>query len=100
MTIIEKAQAFAIERHGPQLRKYTGEPYWFHLRNVAGIVQEVTQDEETIAAAWLHDVLEDTETKIREVEERFGGEVLRIVLALTDCTSPVLNRAREESPRP
>lgn len=82
--LITKAQDFAIARHGSQKRKYTYEPYWYHLRNVAEIVESVGTPSETIAAAWLHDVLEDTDTGYGELVELFGKAIAKTVLDLTD----------------
>lgn len=92
MTLVERARAFAIERHGEQQRKYTGEPYWYHLRNVAEMVASVGAEDETIAVAWLHDVVEDTSTLTGEIIARFGPLVGGTVYALTDEQDPALNR--------
>lgn len=86
---IEIAERFAKERHGSQIRKYTGEPYWNHLREVADLVYTYTEDENgddthLIVVAWLHDVIEDTSTTFEEVKERFGITVAQDVLALSD----------------
>lgn len=88
--LVGAARAFAIEAHRRvgQLRKYSGQPYEEHLRRVAMIVGEVTEDPETIAAAWLHDVVEDTPVTIEEVERTFGPGVRTLVDALTDVSRP------------
>lgn len=97
MNLVEHAKAFAIERHGGQQRKYTGEPYWYHLRNVAEILTKLGCHPVLIAAAWLHDCLEDTETKAVELEEHFGPEVYDLVFALTDFASTSVNRATRKA---
>ena len=51
MTLIAQTRDFAIHFHGEQKRKYTGEPYWHHCRNVAELVSAVNADPEVIAAA-------------------------------------------------
>jgi len=87
--LIERARAFAIECHGSQVRKYTGEPYWHHLRNVAIIVDEFGGTESQVAAAWLHDTVEDTDVTLDDLEAEFGPEIRDLVYWLTD-------RSREE----
>jgi hypothetical protein len=88
--LVEKARQFATAAHRGvgQTRKYTGEPYDEHLRRVAGLVETVTDDPEMIAAAWLHDVVEDTPVTLEEVEREFGPGVRGLVDALTDVSRP------------
>jgi hypothetical protein len=88
--LVERARAFAIDAHRGvgQLRKYTGQPYEEHLRRVAEIVAGVSDDGETIAAAWLHDIVEDTPVTIEDVGRTFGPGVRELVDALTDVSRP------------
>jgi hypothetical protein len=88
--LVDRAREFASAAHGAvgQLRKYSGQPYEEHLRRVAELVADVTDDAEMIAAAWLHDVVEDTPTTIEEIERRFGPGVRALVDALTDVSRP------------
>lgn len=88
--LIEQARDFAAAAHRGvgQVRKYTGEAYEEHLRRVAQIVASVTDDAETIAAAWLHDVVEDTPVTIDDIERTFGPDVRQLVEALTDVSRP------------
>jgi hypothetical protein len=88
--IVDRARQFASAAHRDvgQLRKYSGQPYDEHLRQVAEIVSRVTDDVEMIAAAWLHDVVEDTPTTVEEVERAFGPGVRELVEALTDVSRP------------
>ena len=67
--MIKKARQFAQQAHAAfdQRRKYTGEPYIVHPAEVARLVASVSNDEAMICAAWLHDVVEDTEVTIAEV---------------------------------
>jgi (p)ppGpp synthase/HD superfamily hydrolase len=99
-SLIEKASAFALERHEHHKRRYTGEPYFNHLAGVARLVRRLTTDEEVIAAAYLHDSVEDTETTLDEVRALFGDRVCRIVDELTDHFTPEaypkLNRAERK----
>ncbi len=78
-----KAYKFAIEKHEGQLRKFSKKPYITHLVRTCRIVSHHTTDETMLMAALLHDVVEDTEVKISEVNRRFGNEVSVIVDQLT-----------------
>lgn len=88
--LIKKAMTFQIAAHSAvgQVRKYTGEPYWTHPISVAKYVMMVTDDEETIVAALLHDVVEDTQVTIEQIEEQFGAKVAEYVYFLTDISKP------------
>ncbi len=90
MTIQERARIFATAAHAAvgQLRKYTFEPYIVHPREVAGIVEEIGGTPEMIAAAWLHDTVEDTGVTIETIREEFGVEVAELVGWLTDVSRP------------
>lgn len=83
-----RALLFASDAHCEQKRKYTHEPYINHPIEVAAIVCAVTGDEEMIAAAYLHDVVEDCGVKLSEIEEKFGPEVAKLVEELTDVSKP------------
>ncbi|MEY4630389.1 MAG: hypothetical protein RIQ81_509 [Pseudomonadota bacterium] len=82
LTALEKAYKFGAERHGPQLRA-TGEPYITHPLNVALILTKFKADLPSIVAAILHDVVEDTETPLAEVEQLFGKQVADLVDGMT-----------------
>lgn len=93
MTIIIKALQFSARAHKGQTRKYTGEDYWFHCRNVAKMVSEKVgiyhEDHDVlVAAAYLHDTLEDTETTYCQLIREFGGRVAWLVSELTDYYTP------------
>ncbi len=83
--IVKRAAEFAERAHSSegQLRKYSGEPYIVHPAAVAEIVSSVTDDETVIAAAWLHDVVEDTSVTLEEISAEFGDDVAYLVEALT-----------------
>jgi (p)ppGpp synthase/HD superfamily hydrolase len=85
---IAKSIAFAHEVHIGHRRKYTGEPYTYHLAAVANLVQEVSGTPEMVAAAWLHDTVEDTPTTIEDVKMQFGIEIAGLVQDLTDVSKP------------
>lgn len=86
--LITKACCFAGMAHADQVRKYTGDPYIVHPAEVAEIVSGVTDDEEVIAAAWLHDTVEDTDATLEMVEAEFGARVAMFVEMLTDVSVP------------
>jgi (p)ppGpp synthase/HD superfamily hydrolase len=88
--IVEKARVFATAAHAAvgQTRKYTGEPYVVHPIEVSELVASVGGTEAMVAAALLHDVLEDTEVTVDVLEEQFGSEVADLVLWLTDISKP------------
>lgn len=80
--MIEKSYDFAAAKHDGQFRK-SGEPYIHHLIEVAYIVTTLQGGPSTIAAAFLHDVVEDTDVTIEQIGELFGEDVQHIVDALT-----------------
>ena len=73
---------FAMEKHKLQLRRYTLDPYWLHLAQVAGTVG--AYDPSGIALAWLHDTVEDTETTPLELTEQYGTWISMSVMMLSD----------------
>jgi len=88
--LVKKARLFAIELHQriDQRRKYSKQPYDVHLKAVADIVSTVSDDQEMIAAAWLHDTVEDTPATIEDIGREFGPGVARLVEELTDVSRP------------
>lgn len=91
MTLVEHARMFAHGAHFAvgQLRKYTNEPYIVHPFEVASIVATVPgATEEMIAAAWLHDVVEDTGVTLDQIHLVFGADVAKLVFWLTDASKP------------
>ncbi len=87
----EKAKLFAIAAHTSigQVRKFDGGPYHTHVLRVAELVHTRTEDQEILAAACLHDVLEDVEPNNPEFSRErilleFGQRVLDLVVELTD----------------
>ena len=98
--LIESARNYAIAAHRRigHLRKYNQQPYEVHLKAVADLVATVTDEPETIAAAWLHDIVEDTEVTFEDLEKAFGPRVARLVHELTDISRPGDgNRARRKA---
>lgn len=86
--IVGKAIAFAAYAHMNDLRKYTNDPYIVHPLAVMNIVKEVTEDEEVLAAALLHDVVEDTYISLKTIRDIFGNRVATLVDELTDKSKP------------
>lgn len=86
--IVEKALDFATKAHGNQKRKYTGEPYINHPIEVMKIVSQVPHDENMLAAALLHDVVEDTDATIQDISDEFGHDIASLVDDLTDVSKP------------
>lgn len=78
--MIEKAKQFAMKWHGDQ--KYGDQPYFFHLCQVAGLLQSYGETAQVIA--YLHDVVEDTAVSIDELRDEFGQLVASCVSILTD----------------
>jgi (p)ppGpp synthase/HD superfamily hydrolase len=79
---------FAQEAHKGQVRKYTGEPYFFHVLEVAQIVEQVTNDVNMWCAAVLHDTVEDCGITLTQITEEFGSDVADLVEWLTDVSRP------------
>jgi GTP pyrophosphokinase len=93
--LIERAHELAAEAHEGQLRG-SGEPYLIHPVAVAHYLAGLQLDAETIAAALLHDVPEDTDVTIGEIEKRFGREVARLVDGVTKLSKFGSARSVEE----
>jgi len=89
-TLIERAKEFAFAAHNAidQHRKFTGEPYVVHIERVAKLVASVVHDERMIAAAYLHDTVEDTTVTFDDIAEHFGADVAYIVIYLTSVSRP------------
>ncbi len=91
MDIVRKAQVYAMAAHAAvgQKRKYTGEPYIVHPAEVARIVAGVPgATPDMVAAAWLHDVVEDTDCTFTDVHVAFGADIAALVGWLTDVSRP------------
>jgi guanosine-3',5'-bis(diphosphate) 3'-pyrophosphohydrolase len=93
------AARFAADRHRPQRRKdVDATPYINHPLTVAGILVDAgIEDVEVLMAALLHDTVEDTETTLQEIADRFGDRVAKLVAEVTDDkTLPKAERKRLE----
>jgi (p)ppGpp synthase/HD superfamily hydrolase len=85
-----RAHDFAKAAHESigQVRKYSGEPYFVHPSEVADLVANVGGDSAMIAAAYLHDTVEDTPVTLDQIEATFGSDVASLVEQLTDVSRP------------
>ena len=87
--LIDEAKQLAGKAHEGQFRKYSGMPYKIHPVEVATIVQTVEgHTDEMIAAALLHDVVEDTEYSFEDIAEAVSPEVAELVRGLTEVSQP------------
>ena len=82
--LVKKAHAFATKAHAGVFRNWTGEPYVEHAERVAGHLIELGAPAEVIAAAYLHDVIEDTAITAAEIEAEFGPAVAALVVEVTN----------------
>lgn len=83
----ERALAFATNAHAGQVRKYDGAPYISHPIEVAEIVGTVTDDPVAIAAAFLHDVVEDCDVSVERIRDEFGADTAQVVWHLTGIST-------------
>ena len=83
--LINRAYVFAMKAHGSQTRA-SGDPYFSHPLEVAGILTDFKLDTDTIVTALLHDTIEDTETTLNEIEPLFGDSVAKLVDGVTKLT--------------
>src|SRR5215203_1047897 len=80
--LLNRAYVYAMQAHGVQKRA-SGDPYFAHPLEVAAILTELKLDDATIAAAVLHDTIEDTEATLEEIEKSFGPQIGALVDGLT-----------------
>jgi (p)ppGpp synthase/HD superfamily hydrolase len=97
---IRKARGFAMDAHDGTARKYTGDPYFNHVERVAievSIHPRATAD--MVMAAYLHDVVEDTDYTLEDIDEEFGLSVAEMVSQLTNVSKQFvgLNRAQRKA---
>ena len=92
---IRAAYEFMLSKHQGQFRK-SGEPYYHHPIEVAYIMVELHAGPSTIIGALLHDVVEDTDTTIEDIESRWGEDVAKIVDSLTKIQRLKLSKITSE----
>jgi len=98
--MVVESKMFATAAHAAvgQKRKYSGDDYIVHPQRVAAIVERHGGSDEMVAAAWLHDTVEDTDVTLELITKTFGYEIASIVEGLTDVSLPEDgNRAKRKS---
>ncbi len=80
--LINRAYVFSVQKHGSQKRA-SGDPYFSHPIEVAGLMTDLKLDQQTIVTALLHDTVEDTLTTVEEIEKLFGTDIGRLVDGVT-----------------
>jgi GTP diphosphokinase / guanosine-3',5'-bis(diphosphate) 3'-diphosphatase len=95
---LNRAYVYTVQKHGTQKRA-SGDPYFSHPVEVAGLMTDLQLDQETIMTALLHDTVEDTLATIEDIEDNFGPDVARLVDGVTKLskieTMPENERAAE-----
>lgn len=79
----ERARLFAVRKHDGQFRDDGVTPYMIHPAQVARILMQVTHDTNLIAAGYLHDTIEDTDTTYEELVAEFGQDIADLVMEVT-----------------
>jgi GTP pyrophosphokinase len=82
---VNRAYVYAMKHHGAQTRE-SGDPYFSHPIEVAGILTDLKLDESSIITALLHDLVEDTDITLDDIEEMFGKDIARLVDGVTKLT--------------
>lgn len=80
--LINRAYVFSVQKHGSQKRA-SGDPYFSHPIEVAGLMTDLKLDQQTIVTALLHDTVEDTLTTVEEISKLFGKDIARLVDGVT-----------------
>ncbi len=91
--LLNRAYVFAMKAHGSQVRA-SGDPYFHHPVEVAGILASLKLDSASIATALLHDVVEDTGVTLGEIEALFGPKIARLVDGVTKLSKLNLESAQ------
>lgn len=99
--LLNKAYVYSVQAHGKQLR-HSGDPYYAHPIEVAGIVAGLHLDIATVCTALLHDVLEDTDATVQDLSEEFTPEIAELVDGVTklgqvEMSRPNLSRERAQA---
>ena len=93
MNKLEEAIIYATVMHQGKVRKFNGIPFILHPMEVAQILSTITDDEEIITAGILHDIVEDTDGTLVEIEKRFGKRVALLVSSESENEYPGEDRA-------
>lgn len=95
LSLLKRAYDFARKAHEKQKRA-SGEEYFIHPCTVAGILVDLGLDAATVAAAFLHDVIEDTPVSEGDIKKEFGEEVLELVVGVTKLEKIQFHSKEEE----
>ena len=93
--LLDRAYVYAMRAHGSQKRA-SGDPYFAHPLEVAGILTGMKLDTASIVTALLHDTVEDTDATIEDIEAKFGKEVARLVDGVTKLNRIELQSDQEK----
>ncbi|MBP5777941.1 MAG: bifunctional (p)ppGpp synthetase/guanosine-3',5'-bis(diphosphate) 3'-pyrophosphohydrolase [Prevotella sp.] len=93
--LLDRAIVFAVRAHAGTERRGKGFPYIIHPLEAVEIVATMTSDQELLAAAALHDTVEDTNTTVEQIRAEFGDRIASLVAA--DSDTPIQGISREES---
>jgi GTP diphosphokinase / guanosine-3',5'-bis(diphosphate) 3'-diphosphatase len=91
LTLLDRAIIFAAKAHAGAVRRDGHTPYILHCTEAAAIAATMTQDQEVLAAAVLHDVVEDTDVTAKTLEAEFGSRVAQLVGAMSENKRPELS---------
>ncbi len=97
--LVERAHEFAARQHAGQMRA-SGHPYLQHCMAVAEILAGLNLPAAAIAAALLHDVVEDTSTTVADLQREFNAEIARLVDGVTKLTQQVARVDKAGTPEP
>ncbi|HSR72580.1 MAG TPA: bifunctional (p)ppGpp synthetase/guanosine-3',5'-bis(diphosphate) 3'-pyrophosphohydrolase [Kiloniellales bacterium] len=92
---LNRAYVYAMKLHGTQTRE-SGDPYFSHPIEVAGILTDLKLDQESIITALLHDLVEDTEASLEDIERLFGTNIARLVDGVTKLSRLELQSERTQ----
>ena len=90
LTLLDRAIIFAAKAHAGAVRRDGHTPYILHCTEAAAIAATMTQDQEVLAAAVLHDVVEDTDVTAETLEMEFGSRVAQLVGSMSENKRPEL----------
>ena len=93
--LINRAYVFSMKAHGPQ-RRASGDPYFLHPLEVAGLLAEMRLDTGSIVTGLLHDTVEDTVATLGDIEQMFGSEIAQLVDGVTKLSQLELQSDREK----
>jgi GTP pyrophosphokinase len=93
--LVNRAYVYAMKMHGAQTRA-SGDPYFSHPLEVAGILTEMKMDTASVCTALLHDTVEDTEATLEDIHKLFGDEVAKLVDGVTKLSKIEFQSAQEK----